>query len=204
MPTSKKKKSTTNLHISRPYALHARTVRFHRNDDNRIRSSTTHSMVPGPQAAASLETHGMPLSELPESHNSFSEYTENQTDTQYDDPAEANTEGKEKTKRRKRAKAMEDWLTYRDTYLQELLRHDGREGLQETYCAGCGNIGDFSCYDCAYCLHYCRDCLVDRHLFMPLHRIKVWKHILSLIWHLKCFSIGRVFSTKRLRCRSWV
>ena len=62
---------------------------------------------------------------------------------------------------------------YRDTYLQEMLRHDGREGQQETLCAECGNIGDFSCYDCVYCMHYCQDCLVNRHRLMPLHRIKV-------------------------------
>ena len=155
-------------------------------------------------SAESLETLGMLLPEHPESDNSFSEHIENQTDIQYDDPAEANTDEKVKFKRRKRAKAMEDWLIYWDTYLQELLRHDGREGSQATYCVGCGDIGDFSCYDCAYCMHYCQDCLVDRHRFMPLHRIRVWKLILSVIWHLNRFSIGQVFSTKRLRYRSWV
>lgn len=207
MTTSKKKKSSTNIHISRPYALRARTVRFHRID-NRTGSSTTHSTI----AAASLETLGMLRSEHPESDNPFSEYNEDQTDLQHDDqtdiqhddPAEANTDGKEKSKRRKRAKAMEDWLMYRDTYLQELLRHDGRQGLQVTYCVNCGDIGDFSCYDCAYCMHYCKDCLVDCHRLMPLHRIRVRKLILSVIWHLKRFSIGQVFFTKRLRYRSWV
>src|SRR5229473_3369406 len=172
----KKKKSSTSLHISRPYTPHARTVRFRRNDDKW--ASMTHSVV------STSGTLGIKLlSKQPESDNSFPKYIENQTKIQHDDPAEANTKGKEKPKQQKRAKVIEEWVTYWDTYLQEMLRHDGREGLEVTDCAECSDPGDFSCSDCAYCLHYCRTCLVNHHQFMPFHQIRVSKSILSVVWH---------------------
>src|SRR5229473_5847334 len=78
----KKKKSSTSLHISRPYTPHARTVRFRRNDDKR--ASMTHSVV------STSGTLGINLlSKQPESDNSFPEYIENQTEIQHDNPAEA-------------------------------------------------------------------------------------------------------------------
>ena len=64
------------------------------------------------------------LSKQPESDNLFPKYIENQTEIQHDNPAEANTKGKEKPKQRKCTKVMEEWVTYRDTYLQEMLCHD--------------------------------------------------------------------------------
>ena len=170
-----KKKTSTSVRVSRPYALQARTIRLQRND-NRSSTSTTHTVV----SARLLEKLH---SKHPESDNSFSEYIETRTDIRDNDPSEANTEGQdsEKPKQRKPAKlrVMEEWLTCRDSYLQELLRHDGREGLEETSCADCGNKGDFSCVDCAYCMDYCQECLVARHRFMPLHRIRVCNLISS-------------------------
>ncbi|KAN0105342.1 hypothetical protein V8E52_011131 [Russula decolorans] len=68
---------------------------------------------------------------------------------------------------------MEEWLSCRDSYLRELLRHDGRGEHDATSCADCGNSGDFSCFDCAYGMHYCQECLVDHHRLMPLHRISI-------------------------------
>src|SRR5260370_28105052 len=110
MPT-KKKKSSTSLHISRQYTPHARTVRFCRNDDKR--ASTTHSVV------STSGTLGIKLlSKQPESDNSFPKYIENQTEIQHDDPAEPNTKGKEKPKQRKRTKVIDACVTYRHTYLQ--------------------------------------------------------------------------------------
>lgn len=179
IPAKKKKKSSTTLRIVYPHALHARTVRFHRKG-NRTASSVTHIVSMVSAGSKSSET---PLSKLPESDDSesFSEYITDQVDIQHDDPSEANTKGKEKTQQRKRTKLMDEWLTCREIYLQEMLRHDGRGGQDVTNCADCGETGDFSCHDCAYGLHYCQECLVNRHHLMPLHRIRVWKLILSVI-----------------------
>jgi hypothetical protein len=115
----KKKKTSTSLHISHPYTLYACTVRFHRNDDKRAGSSTTHSM-------SALGTLGIKLlSKQPESNNLFPKYIENQTEIQHNDPVEANAKGKEKPKQQKRAEVMEEWVTYWDSYLRKMLRHDG-------------------------------------------------------------------------------
>jgi hypothetical protein len=159
MRISKKKK--TSVRITRPYAPQARTLTFHRNDDLfNPTNSTTYAVV-----SAASEALGMLPSQPLEPNDS---YIANQSTMEHDEPEE-----KKKSKERKRTMALEEWLMYRDIYLQELLRHDGREGEPITFCAYCGNSGDFSCYDCAYCMHYCQDCLVDRHRLMPLHRIKV-------------------------------
>lgn len=189
MTTSKKKKSSTSLRISRPNAPQARTVRLYRNE-NRTGSSTIHSVLSVP-SSKTLQDGLLPKQpQVPEPDNTSFEYTANQTDTQHNDLSEANAEGKdsEKFKKRKRTKVMEEWLGYRDIYLQEMLRHDGREGQQLTLCADCGSSsGDFSCYDCSYCASYCEICLINRHRLMPLHRIKVCDPILSVIWHLNLF-----------------
>jgi hypothetical protein len=184
MTTSRKRKQSS-VRITRPYALRARAVTFHRNNDptaaDASRSTTRVVTVTAP--SKTLAMMSLPVHDS-ESNNSFSEYIENQTDMQHDDSSPA---GKEKSSQRKRTMVMEEWLTYRDTYLHEMLRHDGREGLQVTLCADCDKSGNFSCYDCAHSMHYCKDCLVNRHRLMPLHRIRVWRLILSVIWHLKLF-----------------
>ena len=163
--TSKKRKSL-GLHISHPYAQQARTVTFYHNDDD-LTGSTTQAVVSA-AASSSSETPQMLHSIHPESDNTFSKYIENdQTDMQ-DDQGDG-PEVKGKSGQQKRIVIMEEWLTYQDAYLQELLRHDGREGRQVTFYADCGNSGDFSCYDCTYNMHYCRDCLVNRHHLIPLH-----------------------------------
>jgi hypothetical protein len=116
----RKKKSLTSLHISCPYAPHACIVRLHHNDDKRAGSSMIHSVV------SASETLGiMQLSKQLESDNLFPKYVKNQTEIQHDNPIEANTKGKEKPKQRKHIKVMEEWVTYWDTYLQEMLYHDG-------------------------------------------------------------------------------
>jgi hypothetical protein len=168
MTTSKKKKSS-NLYISCPHASasRARVITLH-HKGNRTGSMTTYAKV----SATSSQLLGMSPSH-PEFDNSLSEYIENQTNIQHDSPAEGNAEGNEEPKQRTRTKVLEDWLEYRDTYLQEMLRHDGQDGLLVTFCADCGKIGDFLCNDCAYTIHYCMDCIVHRHCFMPFHQIRV-------------------------------
>jgi len=202
---SKKKKSSTSLRINRPCdTMWARTIRFHRKDDQTGLSSTTHSMV----CALSSEARGVLHSEHPEPDDSFFEYTANQADIQHNDPTETNPEVKFKQWKCTTGKIMEEWLAYWDTYLHEMLHHNGWEGVQVTYCTvtGCGNRGDFSCYDCAYCMHYCQNCLIDHHHLLPFHRIKVSNTILSVVWH-HCIwnscSVRQVYFTKRHCCRTW-
>jgi hypothetical protein len=110
--------------------------------------------------------HSEPIDSLPD-------YIDDQTDMTHIETPEGNAEEKQKSKQQKRTQVMQDWLEERDTYLHEMLRHDGREGQLETSCRDCGKTGDFSCFNCAYALHYCQGCIVRRHRLMPFHRIRV-------------------------------
>ena len=173
MTRSSKKKTSTSLHITRPYAQQARTIRFHRNPNNRIGSSTAHSTVTAISSGLTVE---QPLSD----QLGFVDHLDIECDAGLPDAEDLVDEEPQakKRKRRTRTNIMEEWRDHRDTYLQEMLRHDGREGLQATTCAHCGDVGDFLCNDCAYRLHYCQKCMIDRHRLMPFHRIQV--HLILL------------------------
>src|SRR5258707_15595988 len=119
---SKKKKSLTSLRINRPCdTVQAHTIRFHRKDDQTGLSSMTHSVV----CASSSEARGVLHSEHPEPDDLFFEYTANQADIQHNDPTETNPKVKSKQQKCTTGKIMEEWLTYWDTYLHEMLCHDG-------------------------------------------------------------------------------
>jgi hypothetical protein len=67
---------------------------------------------------------------------------------------------------------IQDWLCYRQQYVEELIRHDGRAG--HFSCAGCGeDDGRFKCQDCFGSWLFCKSCLLDRHVQLPFHRIQV-------------------------------
>jgi hypothetical protein len=72
-------------------------------------------------------------------------------------------------------RAVADWIPYRETYLDELLRHDGRGSNAALMCSnvGCGGDGIFKCRECMFENLFCCDCMVRRHSNLPLHRILV-------------------------------
>ena len=185
MTTSKKKRSSTTLRISCPDALDARIIRL-RRDPNTKRISTLNSVVSA--TSESMKALGIMISEPAESDHPFSEYIADQNNTQHSgDPANQCNSKEDIFNQRKRTtgKIIEEWLPYRDAFLHEILRHNGQKGLQVTICADCDNVGDFVCDDCSYATHYCSACMVKCHRLMPLHRIRVCKLILSVIWCLK-------------------
>lgn len=74
------------------------------------------------------------------------------------------------------------WIPEIDTYLQELLRLEGRgDHMHESTCAGC-QTGDatYRCKDCYSPELYCSDCVVSIHARSPLHQIFVslWQDVL--------------------------
>lgn len=76
-----------------------------------------------------------------------------------------------------------DWLVFRESCLDELLRHDGLgDFLGNTLCVSClGAEGVYKCKDClGGSLLRCRDCLVNSHRDHPLHRVEVRCQIFSL------------------------
>lgn len=170
MTSSKKKKSSTSLHISRPYMPRVRMVRLHQNDNNR----TSVSMSYATTSATSLErSTGASLSTQLESADALLSEQMSQSDMLAEESADEDLEETKGSKQRTRIKTMSEWLIHREAYLYEMLRHDGQEGLPATPCVSCRNDGSFSCYDCAYHMHYCRTCLISHHRLMPFHRIKV-------------------------------
>ena len=74
---------------------------------------------------------------------------------------------------------LNEWLSYRQTCLDELLRHDGLGssiGQKECWtCKGSGN----ACWKCLDCNDggwlRCQECIITVHSSHALHRIEVWQ-----------------------------
>lgn len=65
-----------------------------------------------------------------------------------------------------------EWVAnHRQSYLDEMIRHDGRAGVES--CAGCQGEGLYRCKDCFGFQLFCRKCFVARHTLLPLHRVLV-------------------------------
>jgi len=65
-------------------------------------------------------------------------------------------------------------LGYRDSQLDELLRHDGKAGLDAT-CVHCKkDPAVYKCKDCFGLKVFCLQCLIAEHHCHPLHRVVVW------------------------------
>ncbi|KAI0057336.1 hypothetical protein BV25DRAFT_1812584, partial [Artomyces pyxidatus] len=75
---------------------------------------------------------------------------------------------------------LRQWMPFRDTFLDEMLRHDGlrhaviNEDSGLPPCHGCGVGCELRCVDCAYSHLYCASCLIGVHRCQPLHRIQRW------------------------------
>ena len=71
---------------------------------------------------------------------------------------------------------LTEWLVFRQTCLDELLRHDGLgDFIGRTGCASCSEAAaSYKCLDClSGSLLRCKHCLVTSHQDNPLHRIEV-------------------------------
>ena len=73
---------------------------------------------------------------------------------------------------------LSQWLAFRDSTLDELLRHDGL--FPNKSCAhGESEEGLFRCKDCGHGTSVCcKDCLLTKHQDLELHRVEV--HLLAL------------------------
>lgn len=68
-----------------------------------------------------------------------------------------------------------DFLTYRESFLHEMLRHEGHgDSIDLTMCFSCRHQeATFKCRDCFSQLLRCAGCARKEHLNLPLHRILV-------------------------------
>lgn len=68
---------------------------------------------------------------------------------------------------------LREWANlHRATYLDELIRHEGRAGAHNCH-RQCGKEGIYRCKDCFGSRTLCRDCFVEQHSHTPLHRPQV-------------------------------
>ena len=70
---------------------------------------------------------------------------------------------------------MQDWLSYTESDLDELLRMEGLSNIGAPEgCSTCGgHDAHYRCRDCTGGELLCRECVKTRHTNMPLHRIEV-------------------------------
>lgn len=71
---------------------------------------------------------------------------------------------------------LTEWLSFRETFLEETLRHDGLGAfLDHATCSKCGDTpGVIKCRDCmGGAMLQCAVCTVSSHSHLPLHRIEV-------------------------------
>lgn len=81
---------------------------------------------------------------------------------------------------------MAEWLPYRESFLDEMLRHEGLGDFDTLPpCIDCGEASaSFKCADCFGQGLLCQECTVKAHRLLPLHGTKV------------CFYFLPVFSYK--------
>jgi len=100
---------------------------------------------------------------------------------------------------------IQDWLPHRQSYLEEMLRHDGRQGLGTQRCDDCHNdMAEYICQDCAHRRQYCKSCIVENHRYLPLHRIQVSWKLNSGVHVLTVCSAGLELSISTQLYNNWV
>lgn len=68
---------------------------------------------------------------------------------------------------------LQEWARlHRDSYLDEMIRHEGRAGAN--LCGEkCGREGVYKCKDCFGFQLFCCGCFTKKHSHLPLHRVLV-------------------------------
>lgn len=70
---------------------------------------------------------------------------------------------------------MDTWIDFRDEYMDELMRSEGRADFAQGNCPGCAAENpSFRCKDCTAGPMWCLDCVLLRHNQNPLHRVEVF------------------------------
>lgn len=71
---------------------------------------------------------------------------------------------------------MWTWLNVHDSVLDEMVRLDGLGDNQPDLCSSCSNDKPtllYRCLECSSSLLHCRECIVNLHRILPLHRLEV-------------------------------
>ena len=89
---------------------------------------------------------------------------------------------------------IESFVSFRDTFLDELIRHEGLGQLpQPSICGVCkksGALGTIKCVDCSGGIHMCQMCTVELHQRLPTHRIMVRVRIFEVYVLIGCLGLA--------------
>src|SRR5262245_62085582 len=130
-----------------------RVVSVHRTATGRLGQSTTFISRPNDVSINAEPKHSIALENF------------DSVDTLDDDPA---AQGRSNAK----LSFLWEWaMKGRDSWLDELMRNEGRAGKQQ--CARCGGEGRYRCVDCSGFGLRCKNCLVKIHEYSPFHRAQV-------------------------------
>jgi hypothetical protein len=167
MPGRKRKKPDAAVaSIIRPHLEHEvqrhRSVTVYRSATGRLCQSTSYiSVVDTPPSVPASD-------ELTTSANDPSELRLD-LDTEPDITVSPDEFADTKQCDASKTTPLTDWIAnYRQTYLDELLRHDGRAEVD--FCANCGGNGSYKCKDCFGFQILCKLCFVKAHSHLPFHR----------------------------------
>ncbi|KAG1798028.1 hypothetical protein EV424DRAFT_1475028 [Suillus variegatus] len=65
------------------------------------------------------------------------------------------------------------WIPEHQTFLDEMMRLNGR-GSEGVTCSCGGVLPEFRCCDCHGTRMFCHECMLQNHMYHPLHRIEMW------------------------------
>lgn len=102
----------------------------------------------------------------------------------------------------------QEWLPHRQDYLDELLRGEGMGDADKTLsCKACATGHDrpakYRCQDCFSNELLCQQCVVDRHEFLPLHRLLVSQPLICFDSLLIQIVLVRKFFPQGITVQSW-
>lgn len=201
MARSRKAKSSVSVRISRPrpetVVSHAkkkelvvRSLSVYRYPSGRLASSTSHIVVDDPQsglksAKSTSVTPAQSVDHQTSCEHLDSAYMQDEDVGINDYSNDNDNDGGRPTSQKVRSKfgiitlahilqlrPIDEWLPHREAYLDEMIRHDGRNG-RSSACSQCSDPGDYKCQDCAFGKYYCKTCIMEQHAFLPLHRLLV-------------------------------
>jgi hypothetical protein len=161
MGRKRKRPSDVSSATIRPNPSQSRAKSFHTTESGRLGQSTSFINVPRkktprteqtttPEQTASVESD----EDLFPDHTCTADFTNDNRPARPIDPP------------------LVEWMkNYRDTYLDEILRHDGRGGV--TQCSACKADATYKCKDCFGCQLLCQECYTTKHHLLPFHRALV-------------------------------
>ena|ERR1700722_5993886 len=133
-------------------------VSVHRTATGRLGQSTTY--LP------------LPPGDLPEINSAQSEPPGPWTSNFFQPVSPVNLPPHDHTPDAPKSTVIQEWsIQHRQSYLDEMLHHDGHTG--ERCCIKCGGDGLYKCKDCFGLPLLCRDCLVQAHIHLPFHQVLV-------------------------------